>query len=117
MDARGRGKAWEKYGAQVRLMYNRPRLVSGKAIVVRVQRAGKNWMLQGIDHELGEVYQGLVKEQQVLKLIKRHKYGRDQGYSRRRARIYAWEHGRVLQLLLSCLAITDAIGGLGELHG
>jgi hypothetical protein len=111
-------KAWEKYGAQVRLMYNRPRLVSGKAIVVKVQRAGKNWMLQGIDHELGEVYQGLVKEQQVLALIKRHKYGRDQGYStKRRARIYAWEYGRVLQLLLSCLAITDAIEGLGELHG
>ena len=110
-------KAWEKYGAQVRLMYNRPRLVSGKAIVVKVQRAGKNWMLQGIDHELGEIYQGLVKEQQVLALIKRHKYGRDQGYStKRRARIYAWEYGRVLQLLLSCLAITDAIEGLGELH-
>ena len=109
-------KAWEKYGAQVRLMYNRPRLVSGKAIVVKVQRAGKNWMLEGIDHELGEVYRGLVKEQQVLRLIRRHKYGRDQGYStKRRARIYAWEHGRVLQLLLSCLAITDAIEGLGEL--
>jgi hypothetical protein len=110
-------KAWAKYGAQIRTMYNRCRIVSGKAIVVRVQRAGKNWMLRGIDYECGEVYQGLVKEQQVLRLIKKHRYGRDQGYTlKRRARIYVWEHQRVLLLLLSCLAITDAIDGLGELH-
>ena len=35
-------KAWEKYGAQVRTVYDRCRIVSGKAMVVRVQRAGKN---------------------------------------------------------------------------
>jgi hypothetical protein len=111
-------KAWEKYGAQVRTMYDRCRIVSGKAMVVRVQRAGKNWMLRGIDHSVGEIYQGLVKEQQLLRLIKKYPYGRDQGYSiKRRAKLYAWEHSRILLLLLSCLATTDAIDGLGELNG
>jgi hypothetical protein len=111
-------KNWEKYGAQVRTMYERPKIVSGKALVVRIQRAGKNWMLRGIDHSLGEVYQGLVKEQQILQLIKKYPYGRDQGYStKRRARLYIKEHSRVLLLILDCLAVTDAIDGLGELNG
>ena len=75
-------------------------------------------MLRGIDHEIGGVYQGLVREQQILRLIKRYPYGRDQGYAiKKRARIYVWEHSRVLLLILSCLAVTDAIDGLGELHG
>ena len=111
-------KAWEKYGAQVRTVYDRCRIVSGKAMVVRVQRAGKNWMLRGIDHSVGEVYQGMVKEQQLNVLIKRYPHGADQGYSiKRRKRLYSWEHPRVLLLLLKCLAVTDAIDGLGELNG
>ena len=111
-------KAWEKYGAQVRTVYDRPKLVSGKALEVRIQRAGKNWMLRGIDHSVGEIYQGLLKEQQILALIKKYPYGRDQGYSiKRRKRLYVSEHPRVLLLILSTLAMTDAIDGLGELNG
>jgi hypothetical protein len=109
-------KNWELFGAQILTMFDRGRCVSGTFLLLQIFRSGHNYLIRGNDFENGCTYQGLIRDDHVRALVRCHPYGRDSLYSLTRApRLRIWHYDRITALLIKCLAMTDAIHGLGEL--
>ena len=104
-------------GALVETVYQRGRCVSGRYLFLKVTRSGFNYHFTGYDYEAGEEYRGLVTSQRMALMLQAFPYGVDGSYSRtRRRKLNAWNHPRVLSLLLAKLSLIDPIKGLGELQ-
>jgi hypothetical protein len=104
-------------GALVETVYQRGRCVSGRYLFLKVTRSGFNYHFTGYDYEAGEEYRGLVSSQRMALMLQAFPFGVDGSYSRtRRRKLNAWNHPRVLSLLLAKLSLIDPIKGLGELQ-